>query len=97
MSRLETPATLMKLFNMSSLLGASDFGISNRKTKRFFVIYKDKKIHFGSKSGQTFMEHGDVLKQKAWVKRHAVIKNKKGQYVILLKESPSYWAYRLLW
>ncbi len=43
-------------------LGASDFGISTRKVKRFFVKYDDKIIHFGSKSGQTFYDHKDKMK-----------------------------------
>ena len=29
--------------------GASDFGISHNVNKRFYVVYNERKIHFGSK------------------------------------------------
>jgi hypothetical protein len=40
-----------QLEKKSFFLGASQFGISNRLNKRFYVIYNNKKIHFGSKMG----------------------------------------------
>ncbi len=97
MFRQENPDVLMRLHSKALLLGASDFNMSNRKNKRFYVVYKGTKIHFGSKSGQTFLEHKDVKKKQAWLRRHGMIKNKNEEYVILLKESPSFWSHRLLW
>ena len=38
-------------------LGATDFDISEKKDKRFYVVYNGKKIHFGSKTGKTFIDH----------------------------------------
>ena len=78
-------------------LGASYFGRSNRKDKRYVVIYDNKKIHFGKFGGNTFIDHHDLKKRNAWRNRHSKIKNKKGEYVYLLKSSPSYWAWNLLW
>ena len=34
-------------------LGASEFGLSDRKDKRFYVVYNNKIIHFGLKNGLT--------------------------------------------
>ena len=73
-------------------LGASEFGLSDRKDKRFYVVYDNKIIHFGLKHGHTFIDHHDKIKRDNWRKRHSKIKNKKGEYVYLLKSSPSFWS-----
>ena len=86
-----------KLQQQSFKLGASQFGISQRINKRFYVIYNDKYIHFGSKNGHTYIDHHDDEIRKNWIARHSRIKNKKGEYVITLKESPSFWSKNLLW
>lgn len=78
-------------------LGATEFGKSKRKDKRFYVIFNGKIINFGSKTNNTFIDHGDVKKKNAWIARHSKIQNKNGEYVIRLKTSPDYWSYRLLW
>lgn len=85
------------LYKKALSLGATDFGNSQRKDKRFFVVYDGKKINFGLKGGSTYIDHHDDLKRNNWYKRHSKIKNKNGDYVIKLKSSPDYWAYRLLW
>ena len=39
--------------------------------KRFVAIFDNgKKVRFGSKHGQTYIDHGDVMKRKAYVDRH---------------------------
>jgi hypothetical protein len=78
-------------------LGATDFDVSEKKDKRFYVIYDNKNIHFGAKNGKTFIDHKDQTKKNNWYARHSKIKNKNGQYVINLKTSPSYWSANLLW
>jgi len=83
-------------------LGASEFVFSDRKdkrfyVKRFYVVYDNKIIHFGLKHGHTFIDHHDKIKRANWRKRHSKIKNKRGEYVYLLKSSPSFWSYNLLW
>jgi hypothetical protein len=40
-------------------LGATDFDVSEKKDKRFYVIYNSKKIHFGAKNGNIFIDHKD--------------------------------------
>jgi hypothetical protein len=78
-------------------LGAIDFGLSERKDKRFYVLYNGRVINFGSKHGQTFIDHGDTAIRYAWLSRHSKIKNKVGELVINLKTSPSYWSHNILW
>ncbi len=64
---------------------------SNRKGKRFEIIMKDHSHHFGSSVGQTFIDHKDKDKKKAWEARHKVNKNYKS------KHSPIYHSKKLLW
>jgi len=78
-------------------LGASDFGESKVKGKRFYVIYNNKKINFGSSVGKTFYDHKDTLKKDAWIARHSKVENKAGEKVINLKSSASYWSKMILW
>ena len=81
----------------SKYLGASDFGLSKTKNKRYYVIYNNKIINFGSKTNNTFIDHHDKNKRTAWIARHSKIKNKDGLFVYKLKTSPDYWSYHLLW
>jgi hypothetical protein len=87
----------MKLYLKAFDLGAIDFGESIRKDKRFYVVYNNKYIHFGSRSGQTFYDHHDEIKRKNWYKRHSKIYDNMGCQVINNPYSPSYWSARLLW
>jgi hypothetical protein len=85
-------------------LGASDLGESNVKGKRLYVIYPiilrgkiiEKRINFGSDVGQTFFDHRDNKKRRAWRARHTQIL-RGGTPAYKQKDSPSYWAYHLLW
>jgi hypothetical protein len=86
-----------KLRNIALKLGATEFGQSRVKNKRFYVIYQGKRINFGSDVGKTYIDHRDFNKMKAWYSRHKKITNKDGRVVINLKTSPSYWSARILW
>ena len=66
-------------------LGASDFGLSQMKTKKYYVIYNDKKINFGSAHGKTFLDHKDKDIRANWIKRHSQIKDKNGVHVMTKK------------
>lgn len=87
----------MNLKKKALKLGATDFGNSKTKNKRFYVVYNNKIINFGSKNGSTFIDHNDEKKRKAWLARHMKIKDKQGELVYKLKSSPSYWSLNLLW
>ena len=77
-------------------LGASEFGLSKTKNKRFYVIYNNTKINFGSKVGQTNIDHHDDNKRKAWRARHIkILKNGKPAYKN--KMSPEFWNWHLTW
>jgi hypothetical protein len=50
---------------------------SPRKDKRFLAVFVQNdivqfKVHFGSKNGNTMIDHGDVIKRKNYIKRHSV-------------------------
>ena len=77
--------------------GASEFGESKVKDKRFYVVYNGKKINFGSRVGSTYIDHKDDKKRNAWYARHSKIKNKSGDYVINDKNSASFWSAKILW
>jgi hypothetical protein len=86
-----------RLKRKAKLLGADDLKVSNRQGKRLAVLYDDKWIHFGLSGGETYYDHRNKDKRKAWKQRHRKIKNKEGQFVINLKTSPSYWSDKILW
>ena len=50
------------------------FKPSTRKDKRFMVQFSNAVVvHFGAKSGQTYIDHGDKLKRKNYIARHGVL------------------------
>ena len=79
-------------------LGALEFGLSQTKNKRFYVIIPNGvTIHFGSKNGNTFIDHHNEFVRNNWKSRHSKIKNKQGQLVYKNPDSPSYWSWNILW
>lgn len=79
-------------------LGATSFGPSDKPSKRFFVIYKNERIDFGSDSRNTFYDKPDKVKRKNWYARHSTNINKStGKKFIQEKTSPLFWSSRLLW
>ena len=87
---------LKELDRKSKKLGATEFGISKAKNKRFYVVYDKKLINFGSSVGKAFIDHHDEKKRKAWKARHSMIL-KDGSPAYKNKHSPSYWSYNILW
>ena len=76
--------------------GATEFGLSKTKNKRFYVIYNNTKINFGSKVGKTYIDHHDDNKRKAWRARHINIL-KDGKPAYKNKMSPEFWNWNLTW
>jgi len=87
----------MSLRSKALNLGASDFKVSNRATKKYAVKYNDKWIHFGAKGYEDFTTHKDEARRQNYRKRHGAIKKKDGSLAKDDKNSPSYWAWHLLW
>lgn len=78
-------------------LGATEFGVSKRKDKKYYVVYDSKKINFGSAEGKTFLDHKDEKKKENWKKRHSKIVDKDGVPFYTKKNSAEHWSYYLLW
>jgi hypothetical protein len=78
-------------------LGATEFGPSKVKNKRFYVIYKGHRINFGSDTNNTFIDHGDEKLRKAWRARHSKIKLKDGRLAYTVPTQPEYYSWHLLW
>ncbi len=56
------------------------FGDSDKKGKRFKIVIEDnngarKTFHFGSITGQTFIDHRDKTKRANYIARHSVNEN----------------------
>jgi hypothetical protein len=88
---------MLQLKDRALALGASEFGKSKAKGKKYYVIYNDTRINFGAKNMSDYTIHKDPARRQRYLARHMKIKNKAGQLVYKLKESPSYWAMNLLW
>ena len=86
-----------QLAEKAMALGATDFGRSKAKGKRFYVIYDGKKINFGQRDGKTYIDHRDEKKRKAWRARHEKIKLKSGKLAYKDPKQPAFWSYRILW
>lgn len=87
--------------------------INRSKTKsKYFVYVKSdnkrgfKKVGFGHKDYQHFkdklgyykrLDHGDKKRRDNYRGRASGIKNKKGEFTYLDKNTANYWAYRTLW
>ena len=84
------------------------FEKSTRKDKKYMVVYKGKKIHFGNKNYEQFfdkvplklyshLDHGDKKRRASYRARHKAIKLKDGSLAYKNKEQPSYYSYNFLW
>lgn len=93
------PDVIKKLNEKSEELGL-DVLIknSNTKNKRFAAILDNGRIvNFGSIHGFTYFDGASESKKKAYQSRHSKIKNKNGEYVYKIRNSPSYLSWHLLW
>ena len=77
-------------------LGATEFGPSKTKNKKYCVSYHGKRINFGAKGMSDYTIHKDPERRRRYRARHRAIRNKQGQLVYKLKTSPAYWSWNLL-
>jgi len=70
--------------------------LSDKPSKRFVVIFGDKKYYFGSPVGSTYIDHGDKLKRENYRKRHYANKTEKYR-IDNLVHSPALFSYYILW
>lgn len=78
-------------------LGATEFGKSKAKNKRYYVIYNGKRINFGQPGAETYADGASENKRNAFRARHSKIKLKDGTYAYKNKNQPAFWAYNILW
>jgi len=78
-------------------LGATDFGESKVKGKKYYVIYNGRRINFGASGYSDYTKHKDEDRRENYRARHQAIKTKDGKPAYLNKNQPAYWAYHLLW
>ncbi len=62
-------------------LGATEFGKSRNKNKKYYVVYKGRVINFGQKGYSDYTQHRDENRRKAYIARHSKIRNKEGKLV----------------
>ena len=78
-------------------LGATEFGPSKAKGKKYYVIYNNRRINFGAKAMSDFTIHKDPERRKKYRARHGKIKTKSGILAYKDKSRAAYWSWHLLW
>jgi len=78
-------------------LGATDLKKSNRKNKKYMVLYKKKWIHFGDRRYEDFLQHKDEDRRKNFKIRMSKIMLKNGMPAVNVKSQPAFWAYNVTW
>jgi hypothetical protein len=78
-------------------LGATYLNYSDRKNKKFYVVYDNKTIHFGDTRYEDFTQHQDTIRRDRYLARASAIRNSKGRLTANDPTSPNYWSIRLLW
>ena len=70
-------------------------GPATAKGKRYSVVSPEgKRTNFGSDVGQTFIDHKDEKKKKAWIARHS----KAGEnWEYSGRDTAGFWSKHLLW
>lgn len=86
-----------KLRRKAYSYGATEFGKSERKNKKYYVIYDNKIIHFGHSGYDDYTTHHDKERRYNYRKRASGIKDKNGNLVYKNKYSPGFWSYNILW
>jgi hypothetical protein len=87
----------MSIRSKALALGGTDIRPSWRKNKKLAVLYSGRWVHFGDSRYEDYTTHGDPERRAAYRKRHKTIRLKDGRPAYLVKASPAYWAYQLLW
>jgi len=78
-------------------LGASGLVPSWRQGKKFAVLYKGRWIHFGAANMSDYTQHKDKARRDRYRQRHSQIFLRDGRPAYMVKESPAFWSYHLLW
>jgi hypothetical protein len=71
--------------------------VQDVNTKKKYVIYQSKEIHFGDNRYEDYTMHKDIARRRRYRARASKIKDKQGRLTYKLKSSPNFWAFNLLW
>ena len=78
-------------------LGATEFGKSKNKNKKYYVVYNGRKINFGHSSYDDFTTHKDPERRRRYLARAKKIKDGNGRLTWKNKNKANFWAIHLLW
>jgi hypothetical protein len=91
----------------SKVIDGYRFFKSEKPKKKLKVEINGKWVHFGQLPYEHFFDktglldkdlnHGDDLRRKRYLQRSIPIRDKEGNYTVNDKNSPNYWAVRVLW
>jgi len=87
----------MSLRKKALQLGATEFGPSKAKGKKYYVIYDGRRINFGAAGMSDYTIHKDEDRRRRYRARHGTIRLKDGRLAYKVKTSPAYWSWNLLW
>ncbi len=89
------------------------FRISQERAKKYnIILYRstrkdhkymfknptnDKWVHFGAANYEDFNTHNDIDRRTRYRSRHAAIKTKSGKPAYMVKYSPAWASYNILW
>ena len=71
--------------------------LSDKPRKKIMVIIDGKRIDFGAKGSNTWLEGASKQKRDAYRARASKITNKNGEYTYLIRYTPNFLAYNILW
>jgi hypothetical protein len=79
--------------------GATNLEPSTRKNNKYMVTYKNKKIHFGHKDYEDFLDHQNKTRRKNYLNRARNIRTNKGKGKLTRnnKNMANFWAINVLW
>jgi hypothetical protein len=86
-----------KLEREAMARGANKFGVSTKQNYKYFVVYKNRTIHFGNKNYEDYTFHKNKDRRDNYRARHKAILKKDGTPAYLDKNQPAYWSYWILW
>ncbi len=88
---------LIKAKKRAKELGLPEPKSSYKSTKKLYVIYNGKEIHFGARGYSDFLEHQDEARRQRYRARARGSLLKSGKLAYKDKNQPAYYAYHILW
>jgi len=77
--------------------GGDDVRISNRKHKKYDVLYKNNWISFGDNRYEDWLDHHNPKRRINYRKRAKGLRDGKGNLTYNNPYSANYWSYNILW